>query len=418
MTDHPEHAVIHHVVQQHAEEAAFLWMLRDEAALAPHYTSADLTGLDGRLDAHIDGLRIAGDAGWEICQQELAWEEAGEVFAGAMLAFENGRDGRTETILEIAAKSADLARGAISALGWLEWDRARPFSERLMGADQPILRRVGIAAAAVQRQDPGKALGEALADEPIVRARALRAVGELGRRDLLPVCLQELRSDDAECRFWGAWSAALLGEDAGIAALKETAEAAGDRAERAADLAARRMDPSDALAWQRQLAGREEARRLAIVVAGALGDPALVPWLLEQMPIDELARPAGEALSFITGIDLAYDDLEGEWPEGFAAGPTEEPEDENVEMDPDEDLPWPDPELIKGWWEETQGNFRSGTRHLLGKPMTEGSLQEALRVGRQRQRAVAALELAIRSPGGLLFEVRAPGFRQKRQLGL
>ena len=41
----------------------------------------------------------------------------------------------------------------------------------------------------------------------------------------------------------------------------------------------------------------------------------------------------------ITGVDIAYEDLEGAWPEGFVAGPTEDPEDENVAMDPDEDLP-------------------------------------------------------------------------------
>jgi hypothetical protein len=38
--------------------------------------------------------------------------------------------------------------------------------------------------------------------------------------------------------------------------------------------------------------------------------------------------------------------LEGKKPEGFEAGPTENPEDENVKMDPDDNLPWPDPALI------------------------------------------------------------------------
>jgi len=57
------------------------------------------------------------------------------------------------------------------------------------------------------------------------------------------------------------------------------------------------------------------------------------------MTIPELARVAGEAFTMITGVDIAYEDLEGAWPEGFVAGPTEDPEDENVAMDPDEDLP-------------------------------------------------------------------------------
>ena len=56
-------------------------------------------------------------------------------------------------------------------------------------------------------------------------------------------------------------------------------------------------------------------------------------------------------------------------PGGFEAGPTENPEDENVEMDPDENLPWPDQDLIKKWWSARQGNFAKGSRYLLGQPI-------------------------------------------------
>ena len=52
------------IITQHAEEAAFLWLQRDAAVREPHYSLADLAELDNRVEAHIDGLRIAGDAGW------------------------------------------------------------------------------------------------------------------------------------------------------------------------------------------------------------------------------------------------------------------------------------------------------------------------------------------------------------------
>src|SRR5208283_4421192 len=61
-------------------------------------------------------------------------------------------------------------------------------------------------------------------------------------------------------------------------------------------------------------------------------------------------------------------------PGGFEAGPTENPEDENVEMDPDENLPWPDQDLIKKWWSARQGNFAKGSRYLLGQPISTESL--------------------------------------------
>lgn len=87
-----------------------------------------------------------------------------------------------------------------------------------------------------------------------------------------------------------------------------------------------------------------------------------------------------------------------------------------VDMDPDEALPWPKPEAIHTWWKQHQGQLQLGTRYLLGKPMGRDWLRDVLRNGRQRQRAAAALELAIQQPGQPLFEVRTPGFRQQQLL--
>jgi uncharacterized protein (TIGR02270 family) len=183
-------------------------------------------------------------------------------------------------------------------------------------------------------------------------------------------------------------------------------------------MAFRRMDLPAARAWQEELARRPDSLRLAVIGAGVIGDPILVPWLIEQMKAPPLARIAGEAFTMITGLDIAHEDLEGKSPEGFEAGPTENPEDENVEMDPDEDLPWPNPELVLGWWNKNKGRFKNGTRYLLGQPISSAHLQQVLRIGRQRQRTAAALELAMMKPGRPLFEARAPGFRQKKLLGL
>ncbi len=121
--------------------------------------------------------------------------------------------------------------------------------------------------------------------------------------------------------------------------------------------------------------------------------------------------------SLITKNDLAYEDLEGEWPDGFEAGPTEDPEDENVEMDADEDLPWPNVELLQQWWHAHKTEFQNGTRCLCGPPMSINSLNHVLRTGFQRQRIVAALELTIHQHGTPLFKTRALGWRQQQVLG-
>jgi hypothetical protein len=73
--------------------------------------------------------------------------------------------------------------------------------------------------------------------------------------------------------------------------------------------------------------------------------------------LDVIAQPQPSILHY-----------KGEWPEGFAAGPTEDPEDENIDMAPAANLPWPKSEAIHTWRKRHQGQFRPGTRYLLGKP--------------------------------------------------
>lgn len=407
--------IIPEIICQHAEEAASLWLLRDQAVKAPHYSLADLAELDERVEAHIDGLRVAGEAGWEICEEALDWQEAGEVFAAAILAFESGEEARIQKVLDVGCSSFALSRGLISALGWIPYERVAEPIQNLLSAESPALRGVGIAACAVHRIDAGQHLNEAIADEdPYLRARALEAVGELGRQDLMPYLREHFQDDVESCRFSAARSAALLGDSEAGRILSTLAMNGFEKAEEAVKMAGRNLELNAAISWQKELA--QTNHRLGVIAAGVIGDPAFVPWLFEQMSVPELARTAGESFSLITGVDIAYDDLETDWPEGFEAGPTEDAEDENVEMDADEDLPWPYAELIQDWWQSNSNNFQKGTRHLLGKPITPEWLQQVLRIGKQRQRAAAALELALLHPEQPLFEVRAPGFRQKQLL--
>ena len=202
----------------------------------------------------------------------------------------------------------------------------------------------------------------------------------------------------------------------------------GIYAERAADLASRCLPLSEAVAWQKQLTATTDLRRIAVKVAAAIGDPGagvgpgpgVMGWLFEVMEDQDCPqchRVAGQAYAMITGVDLAYDDLDHDEPEGFEAGPTEDENDENVALDPDEDLPWPNPDLVKARWSTQQASFSVGTRYLLGQPMnSDATLTEALKAGMQRQRAAAAIELALRQPDRPLFEVRSRGDRQRSAL--
>lgn len=83
--------VLREIVRQHAEMAAFLWTVYDHHLLHPdenpEMDEERLQRLVERLDAHLDGLRVAGEAGLEIAQALYAeYPEPGELFVLRMLS--------------------------------------------------------------------------------------------------------------------------------------------------------------------------------------------------------------------------------------------------------------------------------------------------------------------------------------------
>ena len=403
------------VVEQHAEEAAFLWLLRDGAAQAPNYNLQDLADLDERVEANIEGLRVAGDVGWEFCDASLDWQEPGEVFTAGVLAFGSSKLDRIQKVLKIGFLEPELGRALGSALGWLPFGITKRLAEWLMKSGNTKAMRIGLAGFAVHRQDPGSFLVDAISStDPHLRARALKASGDLGRKDTIRLLVNALTDADEACRFYAAWSAVRIGQrnDSVFKVLHEIALHGKIYCELAADMLMRVLDVDLAKKWCRSLLKNPATARCALVGTGALGDPELIDDLLMLMEKDEFSRVAGEAFSMITGVDIEYEDLDGEPPEGFSSGPSEDFDDEDIAMDPDEDLPWPNPALIRDWWQAHFKDYRYGTRYLRGKKKDFPSLINAVVHGNQRQRKAAALELALREPEKPLFETRAPGKRQ------
>jgi hypothetical protein len=82
--------VLPDIIRQHAEGAAFLWTVYDDALLHPEdnpeMDELRISRLLERLDAHIDGLRLANADGRRIARERYAeFPEAGELFVLRML---------------------------------------------------------------------------------------------------------------------------------------------------------------------------------------------------------------------------------------------------------------------------------------------------------------------------------------------
>jgi uncharacterized protein (TIGR02270 family) len=407
------------VLDLHVEEAGFLAVLRDYALRAPHYDLDELGALEERIEAHLDGLRIAGSAGLEALLEQLGPHTVGEMFASVVLAFEAADAKALSRLSEHLRSAAETERGYLMALGWLDWARIEPWIDRMLAAPEPLFRRLGLAACGMHRHDPGAVLLAGLSDvDPSVLARAARTAGELRRHDLSQALQVHRTHMHPATRFWANWATAQMGDQQALEPLRLFAEQPGEFQYRAACvlLAWQAREPS--IAWIRQWVQDPRQRRIGIQALGLLGDPVSVPWLIQQMADAPCARVAGEAFSLITGADLALLDLELHVLPDFDAGPNDNPEDPHVLMDPDENLPWPNPQSVDAWWQANGGNFQVGTRYILGLAQNECSFMQALVSGQQRQRIAAACGLARFRPGEAVFPTSAPAWQQKRLLGM
>jgi uncharacterized protein (TIGR02270 family) len=403
------------VVSQHAEEAAFLWTLRNRAVTEPHYSLHDIAALDERVEAQLEGLRVASDVGWSICRSHPATMGPGEVFAISILAFDSGDRDRMREALLAGCASPEVVSGLVSALGWLDFKVVSPWIDRLLKAASPVHRAVGVRASAVQRRDPGSILASAVDDaNPVLRNSALRAAGELRRRDLNGLLRTHLTNDEDASRFWSAWSLTLNGQRDGISALTEWFDKGDGSGRRALQLGLRAMNFDESRGWISALAKRSELAANAVMGVGIVGDPAAVPWLIRQMESRELARLAGEAFTMITGLDLAYHDLDQDAPESDSQDQAEAGEVD--ELDYESNLAWPAPLKIESWWQKNHGAFAHGRRYLGGEVLTPPAAADLLKKGKQRLRQAAAIELALLAPDVPLFEVRGRGSSQEREL--
>lgn len=410
--------VIQPVVHQHAEESAVLRNVRSVLLSAPHVKLHHLRRLDDRLAAHLDGLAVAGEYGSKLCVAALETPGVGEAFAATVRAIEDKDTQRLDRLLALAEAVPEAQLGLVSAFGWVSSQHLQGTVSQLLSSAAPFRRRVGIAACAMHRVDPSAALNAALEDpDPALRARALRTLGELGRRDSLATARNALDDKDARCRFWAAWSALLLGDRGpALDMLVGVSRASGPNRERAMRVALQSMDLPRAHELLKLLAQDAKEIRTLIQGAGIAGDPQYVPWLIKHLDDLNLARLAGESFSFITGLDLAYLDLERRPPEGVEFGPSENPEDEDVAMDPDDSLPWPDPAKLAAWWAANSQRFPNGVRYFMGQPVSREHCIKVLKEGYQRQRIAAALYLCLLQSGTPLFNTSAPAWRQQRWL--
>lgn len=441
------------VLRQHVEDAAALFDLRQVQLSSPHVQLHRLARLDERLAAHLKGLAVHGEQGLSALLGELAEPSAGKVFALSVVALMQRHAQVLTRVVALAAALPDAERGLLGALAWVSAQDLQGTVRALLGSNMPLHRIWGLKACAAHRVDPGVLLTQAAADaHPDVQAGAFVVAAQMGRADLADAARQALsrapavlEGDQRTVLIHAGLDAASTAPDpvdplrelARSAAWALTLAGAGDHERVRHALvrpgSAQHLPPEHAhrlavLAAPAEWA-REQARQLAEQAAssrahlrrmmrltGWVGDPQVVPWLIHYMSDDAWARLAGESFALITGVDLAALDLERSPPEALQVGPNDDPADDDVALDEDDSLPWPDAAKVQAWWQIHAGQFDAGRRYFGGLPPSVAHCRGLLQTAGQRQRIMAAEYLCLLRPGTKLFPVAAPAWRQSRWL--
>jgi uncharacterized protein (TIGR02270 family) len=364
------------LVEEHFEELAFLWGQRRGALRSPRYMPRDLDRLETRIEAHLQGLLIAGDELGEFVRAGLAGDDADEAFAagfgllrsripggsdkvweafssatgpradGLAEAFAHGPADALLQRLQDAVKSAPPLRSVAAAEALALRGRLQPDSrsrDAWLGSEEPAVRQKAWRVAALCALPEGRAFWERGLADPDHGVRA-------GARQAALWCKQAWALDDARR---GRRPAADVDPDA-IYLVAVTGAPA---------------DLERVLAWAVDSAtGPERFRTL-----GVLGHPGGVDALLRAMAGLDLAAAgfAGQAFTKITGEDVDSG-------RRAVVPPADGKEPDEFEAEFLDEVPLPDERKARAAWEKRRGDFEKGTRWCRGHDLTRGPSPEAL----------------------------------------
>jgi len=407
------------ILEEHLDEAAFLWTQWEHALVSPRYTLADVAdGPEERLKAHVDGLVVGREPVAErLLIPALAHDEPEYRFAAASALLASGERAPRAAVLDALAAAGGPALAALARAFALHAssETTQALLERWPALPPPA-RSVVLEACVRTGADPGARLDAVMREgEAPTLGAGLEATRRRGR--LTPELVDhfifgpDIDSAEVALRcglrvgFPRAWSAAL-----------ESARAPGPSAEALRWLAIA-GSPDD----QRRLLGLAtdpETRRESLPAVGVAGRASGAELCLDLMRDEWAARLAGEAFSAITGLEIA-----GEFADAQATDPYDEiPPDADPSAEPVPE-PWgegalacPAREAVARWWMAARNRFAPNGRYLAGVPASAERAVALLGRAPMRRRPALALEICARSAGAVDIDVTDWARAQQRGL--
>lgn len=333
------------IVEQHAEDSAFLCSYRRREIDGAVLGEIDIGRVDQRLDANLEGLFASGEAGWKVAAARVSdYAEPGELFVMAALALHWGEAPLLSATYDAAASIGEAGiTGFSAAIARTPREKLRHHVAKWLDAGEPLLRCMGLSALWHHRADPGSRLSDLiLSTNSGVRLRAIRLAGALMRRDLLPRIIPALESEGEEERLEASISACLLRE-AHIAypVLDKLVLGRPDIAATAFDIRILSTPVGGAKKWLQECLNQKPLRAAAIAAVGLLEDKSIMPWLIEKMRDPETVFSAGLALRDLFDVDFNDTDLFTIDPAMLGKG-----------FEALEDLALPIASRVEAWWDQ------------------------------------------------------------------
>jgi hypothetical protein len=341
--------VIPPLIARHAGDAAFYWQQHDGSVHSPLVGLLQLLEFDRLLDAHLDGLRVAGELGWETALVQLQrWERAPEAFVCSLLALEHSDPGRRlAQIWSVVQQNPErMLRGLISALAWVPAELGLGWCRYWINDEErtPVSLKVAAwRALAIRYHQPGQS--------PLTDYEGMGETIEQALPKALASGEAHLRA--AACRFLSCWNEQHLPpllQDAEPSVRAEAAIGLIDALHRphekllSAQIKALQSQAASVLwtvtyelsqqlgtltGWYRNRAQHRLMRWLChLGLVAPMGHPGIIkliellpprlglwfvlhhgdghylPWVVQQMANEEVSRLAGWVWSMFTGVDL------------------------------------------------------------------------------------------------------------------
>jgi uncharacterized protein (TIGR02270 family) len=412
MMSRPDELLRWDVLEEHLDEACFLWTQWERALTSPLYTLQELSrGDEARLKAHLNALAMGGRRASErLLVPALGEDDPERLWTASSVLLMEGEGEDVDTVLQDFTEAPEDLRPPFARA--LSLSQRQGLSQRLyplLATEDPELLAATTEILAFRRAPLEALSGLSWHEAPRVRTAALRAAHALGAPVEGEALRRALQSGDLSLRVAGLTLGVTRGARDALAACSQVCEQTDEVGSNARVALALGGGP-DSL---QRLIGLLEVPHLRRDVLWALGfsgevvaAEACLPWLRDA----DLAGVAAEAFCGITGLAL-----EGKYRAGSAGGSGDD--EESLEApDPDSELALPVPEAVEHWWADNRKRFDGQKRYLAGRVFSREVLLQALWSAPMRRRPVLAWELAIRTEGQHQVEVRDFARMQAHQL--